>query len=277
MLHEKPHAVFLTFVSILKEASVTRVETQMPRHVHQTDRTEDQEESNWTKTGPGDVVPQCNPATVLQVCLSWSKQPCIYRGIHGDKSDNYNCGLWVFCWLISWRLCRVNSINWRVNMTLYWLCTKTEVWRRMAMTSKLSRCFIFICSNKMVDFFVLQANCSASVYRCITINHSNSVCSWGVWSLNYLQSNSLRISLVFSAISHLFSTMSVGISLLISEGSLGCLCDLHRARIVSRAQSTLADPNHPLPEHLRPLPSGRRFVVLWCGASRLSFQLPLSC
>lgn len=70
MLHEKPHAVFLTFVSILKEASVTRVETQMPPHVHQTDRTEDQEESNWTKTGPGDVVPQCNPATVLQVCLS---------------------------------------------------------------------------------------------------------------------------------------------------------------------------------------------------------------
>lgn len=76
MLHEKPHAVFLTFVSILKEASVTRVETQMPPHVHQTDRTEDQEESSWTE--PGDVVPQCNPATleqtlkqtVLQVCLS---------------------------------------------------------------------------------------------------------------------------------------------------------------------------------------------------------------
>lgn len=164
MLHVKPRAVFLTFVSILKVASVTRVETQMPPHVHQTDRTEDQEESSWTE--PGDVVPQCNPATleqtlkqtVLQVCLSWSKRPCIYRGIHGDKSDNYNCGLWVFCWLISWRLCSVNSINWRVNVTLYCLCTKTEVRRRMAMTSKLSRCFIFICSNKMVDFFLSVAS-----------------------------------------------------------------------------------------------------------------------
>lgn len=115
---------------------------------------------------------------------------------------------------------------------------------------------------------MLQANCSASVCRGITMNHSNSMCSWGFWSLNYLQSNSLRISLVFSAISHLFSTMSVGISLLLSEGSQGCLCDLHRARIVSRAQSILADPNHHLSEHLRPLPSGRRFVVLRCGASR---------